>query len=304
MFPAFLAAGLFSLSVIAASRSARLLGSNSANFWRVIVAVVLLAVWAHGFGGGLGGGAFGWFFLSGCVGFGLGDLALFQALPRLGPRLSSLMINCLAAPFAALIEWLWLGTGLSLSQVICGVAILGGVGLALGPERQMPIPPRIRLAGVLFGVVAGFGQGFGAVLSRKAYAAAAALGGQVDGGTSAYQRILGGLLIVSIPYLWDLASRALKQRRGEYERAGGPPRSSAALKWVVLNGLSGPTVGVACYQWALKTTPSGVVLPITATTPLLVIPFTYFFEGDRPGIRSVAGGVLAVLGVVGLMLLG
>lgn len=301
MLPAFLAACLFSISVISASRSARLLGSNAANFWRVVVAVVLLAVWAHGFGAGFGGGAFSVFFLSGCVGFGFGDMALFQALPRLGPRLSSLMINCLAAPFAALIEWLWLGTRLTFLQSLFGLAILGGVGLALAPERQMPIPQRTRWVGILFGVLAGFGQGYGAVLSRKAYAMAAAVGGQVDGGSAAYQRILGGLLIVSVPFLWEVVSTSLKRRQGSVPE---PPRAdrTAAAKWVLLNGLSGPTIGVAFYQWALKTTPSGIVLPITATTPLLVMPFTYLWEGDRPGKRSVLGAVLAVAGVVGLML--
>jgi drug/metabolite transporter (DMT)-like permease len=303
MFPAFLAACLFSVSVIAASRSARLLGSHTANFWRVVVAVVCLGLWAHGAGCGFGGGAFLLFFLSGCVGFGFGDMALFQALPRLGPRLSSLMINCLAAPFAAVIEWVWLGTGLSLAQSVCGLLILGGVALALLPEHHQPIPKSIRGAGIWFGVIAGLGQGYGAVLSRKAYAAAAAAGEQVDGGTAAYQRILGGLVIVLFPVLWGMLRRACKPSDSDLTRHS-PTAVATAAKWVLLNGLTGPTIGVAFYQWALKTTPAGIVLPITAMTPLLVIPFTYWFEGDRPSPRSLAGGAAAVLGVIGLTLVG
>lgn len=300
MLPSFLATLFFSLSVIAASRSTRLLGSHPANFWRVIVAVVLLGAWAHGWGLGWGGGAFGWFFVSGCVGFGVGDVALFQTLPRLGPRLSSLMINCLAAPFAAGIEWQWLGTRLSWFEVGCGAVILAGVGLALAPEHQNPISRRDRWEGVLFGVVAGFGQGLGAVLSRKAYAVAGAAGFQVDGGTAAYQRILGGLAIVTLPFVYArLVARCKRGAAGVAALDGGGGRR-AAVGWVLLNGLTGPTVGVAMYQWALRTTPSGLVLPITATTPLLVIPFAYWLERDRPSRRSLAGGVLAVLGVAGL----
>lgn len=301
MIPAFIAACLFSASVIAASRSARLLGSHEANFWRVAVAVVALGLWAHSVGRGLGGGAFLLFFLSGCVGFGIGDMALFQALPRLGPRLSSLMINCLAAPFAAVIEWAWLGTRLTLAESLSGLLILGGVALALLPEHHQPIPRGARGVGIWCGIIAGFGQGYGAVLSRKAYAAAAAAGEQVDGGTAAYQRILGGLVIVVLPFLWRAAQQWLKP--GAPLPAG---RSRAdrlrAARWVVLNGLSGPTIGVGFYQWALRTTPSGIVLPITAMTPLLVIPFTYLFEGDRPGRRSLAGAAAAVLGVIFLTL--
>lgn len=302
MLAAFVATVLFSVSVIAAGRSARMLGCHEANFWRVVVAVFLLGAWAYSVGNGLGGGALSLFFLSGCVGFGLGDMALFQALPRLGPRLSSLMINCLAAPFAAVMEWVWLDTRLSWAQIACALAILAGVALALGPERNAPIPRSLFLPGILFGTAAGLGQALGAVLSRKAYAAVAIAGGQIDGGTAAYQRILGGLVIVAIPFLWRRVRR--RDQTSPPDRGVGHSRSSGreAAAWVLLNGLTGPALGVGFYQWALKTTPSGLVLPILATTPLAVIPFSYWLEGDRPGPRSLMGGLLAVLGVVGLTL--
>jgi len=67
-----------------------------------------------------------------------------------------------------------------------------------------------------------------------------------------------------------------------------------------MNTICGPTVGVSCFQWALKTTATGVVLPIIALTPLVVIPFTAKFEGEKPGVRSLIGGVLAVAGAVAL----
>jgi drug/metabolite transporter (DMT)-like permease len=59
---------------------------------------------------------------------------------------------------------------------------------------------------------------------------------------------------------------------------------------------------VSCYQWALATAPSGIVLSVVATLPLVVIPFSWRFEGDRPGLQSVIGGVIAVAGVIALML--
>ena len=42
------------------------------------------------------------------------------------------------------------------------------------------------------------------------------------------------------------------------------------------------------------------MLPIVATTPLIVIPFAYKIEGDRPGVRSLIGGVIAVAGAIAL----
>lgn len=305
MFPALLATILFSLSVIFATRTTRILGGTTANFYRLCVSAVLLAGWAHLFGGGLGGGAFGWFFLSGCIGFGVGDLALYQALPRIGPRLTSLMVHCLAAPFAALAEWTWMRTELKAVQIVFGLVILAGVAIALAPDGDLKIPRRILTQGILLGIVAALGQGLGAVVSRKAYAVAAVTGQPIDGLTAAYQRILGGLIFAALPSLWVIRKTWIA---GSLKPAGAPPDSRGPGKWrrvstwVLLNSLAGPTLGVGCYQWGLQTAPSGVVLPIVATTPLVVIPFAYLLDGDRPGFRSVIGGVVAVAGVVGLTL--
>ena len=297
MLPAFLTTILFSLSVVFAARSSQILGSTQANFARLCLATVLLAGWAHGFGEGLGGGGLWVFMISGCVGFGIGDLALYQALPRIGSRLTILLMHCLAAPLAALVEWIWLGTRLTWAQSAASLLVLTGVSLALAPTETPHISRRKLIEGVAFGLVAAFGQGLGAVLSRKAYELVHAAGGTVDGGTAAYQRILGGILIGALPILL--------LRRRSAAPAGDPatpaPRRPAAWPWVVANSLSGPVIGVACYQWALASTPSGIVLPIVATTPLVVMPFTYHMEGDRPGGRSLLGGLVAVAGVIALM---
>src|ERR1041385_2269653 len=149
MLPAFLATVMFSLSVIFAGRTTRILGGTTANFYRLCVSTVMLAVWAHGFGKGLGGGGLPVFFLSGCIGFGVGDLALYQTLPRLGPRPTSLMVHCLAAPFATLTEWLWLGTRLTPAQIGSGLVILGGVAIALAPREHVQVAPRLLVRGIL-----------------------------------------------------------------------------------------------------------------------------------------------------------
>jgi len=51
---------------------------------------------------------------------------------------------------------------------------------------------------VLFGVGSALGQAGGAVLSRKANEAAALTGYVIDGGTAAYQRVIGGLLMTVV----------------------------------------------------------------------------------------------------------
>ncbi len=288
MFAAFLAALCFALSAVVAHRTTRLVGIWAANFARLWLAAAMLAIWAHGFGGGLRGAGLPVFVVSGMVGFGLGDLGLFAALPLLGSRLTALMVQCLAAPLAALLEWLWLGTRLDAPELVCGGAILLGVGIAVAPERRsvatLTGTTADRNRGLRFGVVAALGQAGGAVISRKAHALSRAAGYHVDGGTAAYQRVLGGLVVISIAYFLS------RRRTGRMPLA----QWNAAWPWVIANSLAGAVIGVSCYQLALSTTPSAIVMPIVALTPLLVIPLAYFTEHERPGTRSLLGGAVAV----------
>jgi drug/metabolite transporter (DMT)-like permease len=58
---------------------------------------------------------------------------------------------------------------------------------------------------------------------------------------------------------------------------------------------------MTCMQRALETIPTGLVLSITATTPIVVMPLAYIFEHEKPTRYSVIGGIIAVAGVVGLV---
>ncbi len=120
MLFAFLTTVLWSFSAIFARRLVDALGSTLANFSRLLLATALLAAWAFAFGEGTAGAGLPWYVLSGAIGFGLGDIALYFALPRIGSRLTLLLTQCLAAPLAATIEWLWLGTVLSTAS--CSLA--------------------------------------------------------------------------------------------------------------------------------------------------------------------------------------
>jgi drug/metabolite transporter (DMT)-like permease len=82
--------------------------------------------------------------------------------------------------------------------------------------------------------------------------------------------------------------------------AGRHAKWRRVLPWIILNGLAGQTLGVSAMQRAIETTRTGIVLAIIATTPIVVIPLSYFSEGERPSGRSLFGAVVAVAGVVGL----
>ena len=231
---------------------------------------------------------------------GLGDLGVFAALPFLGSRITVLITQCLAAPIAALGEWLWLGTTLSYPQMLWGALILVGVAIALVPTRASPARVRIQPIGFLFGLVAAAGQGVGALLSRKGVEVAAQAGEVVHtvtfGLNSAYFRILAGLIFTAA---WFLVLHQVRPDPTRPAAASVSERRKGRL-WLVANGLAGPVLGVGCYQWALATTPSGIVMPIAATTPLLAIPIAWWLEHDRPSARSLLGAAVAVAGCIAL----
>ena len=301
MLAAFLTTILFSASAVCGNRTAKLLGGTEANFARLCVAAILLAIYGHTLGGGIAGSAFWIFFVSGCIGFGIGDMALFQALPRLGSRLSVLLTLCLSSPLAALIEWQWLHTQLSTAEIVCALVILAGVAVALAPGGHVHIARHDLWWGLSFGLLASFCQALGAVLSRKGFAVAKAAGENIDGITAAYQRILGGVLLgaaVFVVVKYNLRSPRPDKAEVKEAKQASPWRRAWPL--VLINGLAGPALGVSCYQWALKTTPTGVVLPIVAITPIVILPFSFYLEGERPGKRSLLGGAIAVAGAAAL----
>ena len=287
---AFATTLLWSLSAITARRLVDRMGSTRANFVRLLVAALLLAVWALAWGRGFAGRGMPWFVLSGVVGFGIGDTGLYFALPRLGSRLSLLMTQCLAAPIGAVAEWLWLGTTLSCLEILLGAGVIGGVVLALAPADNLHIPRGQLVPGIGWGLMAAVGQGLGAVISRRAFGLSLAGGVTIDGGTAAFQRILGGLVFGTA--VWLLLRRSPEGRRGA--PVGEVLRHPRLMGMVVAACLFGPVGGVACYQWALATAPSGLVLAIVALCPVVIVPFSMAIEGDRPQIRSLVGGALAV----------
>jgi drug/metabolite transporter (DMT)-like permease len=302
MVAAFLTTFLFSISIVCGHRSARLMGGTEANFWRLTCATLFLSFYAFTFGIGLGGQAFPLFLLSGIIGIGIGDVALFQALPRLGSRLSALLVQCLTAPIAAVIEWASLGTSLTATQIVCGLVILGGVALALSPGEHLRLSKRELTAGTIASVMAALGGACGAVLTRKAYAITHANAESITGANAAFQRILGGLLFAGICLLIVKRRELRIQKQASatmiYEVAKKKWRG--AWPWVLSNSLAGQTLGVSCMQWALETTPTGLVLAIIAVTPIVVIPLAWLVEGERPTVKSLLGGVVAIGGVIGL----
>jgi drug/metabolite transporter (DMT)-like permease len=291
---ALLTAFFFALTAVCARRAALLVGSVPANFLRLVGATCLLGAWAWLFGAGLGGGVLGWFVLSGVAGFGVGGVAMFFALPRAGSNLAMLIVQCGTAVCAAGLEWLWLGTRLSVGQLAACSLVLTGVVIGMLPRNLPDLPRRVMAAGIGFALLSAVGQATGAVLSRQAFAVLRANNGLMDPGTAAFQRVLGGLLVALVALaMWWVWRRHVPGRAPQ-------PQWRRAAPWVSANTLTGPVLGVAAYQWALSLAPAGVVQSVVATAPLLIVPLAWRLGEQTPRWPYFIGAGLAVVGTASL----
>jgi drug/metabolite transporter (DMT)-like permease len=111
----------------------------------------------------------------------------------------------------------------------------------------------------------------------------------MDGLSQAFQRVSAGLFCLALAWLW-------KRSRGTL----APPsaKKSTIFRWVILAAIFGPVLGVSCFQQSLKTLTSGEAMAVTATSPLILIPLAYFFEGERLRPLSLLGAFIGVGGVI------
>lgn len=297
MIAAILTTLFFAFSAVTGQRVAVKLGGAWGNLMRLALATLVLGIFVRFLTpDAMRWESFRWFFVSGLIGFGLGDVALFTAYERIGSRLTILLNLCLAPLFAMLLEWLWLGTAVGPRVVVCALLILTGVAMAIRPNSKSlaKVPLRGNFwVGVLAALIAGFGQGTGAVVSRKAESVALALGASGSGITAAFQRVVAGLLFSASAVL--LIRLFGSPREWQTWRT---PLDRKVVPWLFGAALFGPVIGVSCFQWALQSLESGVVLAVVALTPIVMMPLAYFTEGDRPSPLSLAGALLAVAGVV------
>jgi drug/metabolite transporter (DMT)-like permease len=303
MLPSVLTAFLFAASGISGRRAALGFGALRANSIRLALAALILGCWVVANGPpDFSTRVVRWLLVSGAIGFGLGDVCLFLAYPRIGARLALLVNFCSAPLFGAAFDWWLQATALTMTQLFTSLVILAGVGMALlggGQGTEQRGASRWHagsLGGVIAALMAGLGQGCGAALSRHAQAAAVADGTALDGMTQAFIRMLPGIAVSTM--VWMVVARVRREAKW------GPISGPHAWPWLLAAVLCGPALGVSCFQWALSLQSSVVVLSVAATAPVLIMPMAAIVDGDRPTRLAVLGGVIAVAGVIWMLRFG
>jgi len=289
------AAVLFAVSAVCGQSLSRQLGGVTANALRITIACSLLGIFTWGFSPGqIHPSTFPWFMISGVLGFGLGDVALFLAYPLLGARTAVLVNLCLATLVGAVCDWVFLGTRLAPAEIAAAALTLSGVVLAMHRKDE----PFQWNAGLLLSIFSGTCGGVSLMLSRLAQGIAQEQHLEISGSAQAFQRTFGGLFIgwIAIGVL-RLSSQ------------GKPliPESARTrqLPFLILaSSIIGPVIGISIMQVALQQLgSSAIVSAISSTIPLMLLPISRYIDHQAPSRQAILGSFLAVGGVAALAVL-
>jgi drug/metabolite transporter (DMT)-like permease len=293
MFNALITALCWALGGFGSSRIARHYGPAPANGIRLICASLIQVVICLAVAGTLVLPAGGWFALAGVLHLAVGDVGLFAAYRRLGPRIGVLMVCSLAPPSALLLEWWTLGNVPELRQLLCGLGILLSVAAAVAPRERQHLPRHELVTGVCCGLLAAVGQGLGAAVSRIAFDR---LGGiEVTFWLPALYRVSAGATGV---WLWILLRKLFGDQPLKRPRELIPDKKIQGhpLAWLGISTLLGPVIGMWFLMRAFDAAPAGLVQATLAALPVFMMPVAWIFDGTLPSRRSVlAGGVAVVL---------
>lgn len=283
-------------SIVFTSAGKRI-GSFSVNAYRIVMAIGLL-VCAHIvlLGAVLptaNGAQWFWMGLSGIVGLGIGDFALFAAYVTIGPRRSVLVMA--AAPiFASLGAYMFLGeTFSSLSILGIAVTLTGIILVLLGREEKSEdvfAVEKQKTRGIIFALIAALGQGFGVVLSKKGMYVDASVA--MNPVSAALIRVMLGALFVWITAIFV----------GRLPDLHNAAKNKEGMKYTAEGAFIGPFIGMTLSMIAVAYTQAGIAQTLMSLMPVMIIPLVWLFYKERTNWRGILGAVIAVIGVALLFL--
>ena len=280
------------MAALVGHRPARELGSLHFNRLRMLAAIVILTTMLV-----IRGGSFSVdislvmpLVLSGLVGVVMGDFFLFATMRRMGPRRTNILFAT-NAPIAACLGWLVLGETLRFQTLLAVALGFLGVVMAIiyGKRRdqahvwEMVTPP--LWVGVAFGLLAALGQALGVLLVRPVMEQG------IDPVMAGLVRVMVAAVVFWASYPFD---------RTQMSKPLFPDRSVMLL--VGLNGFFGLGAGAALFLAALEFGSVATVTILSATSPVLILPFVWAKTRIMPAAGAWIGAILVIACSAVLML--
>lgn len=276
----------WTVTPIAFESAGKKVGSLSVNFIRLIIAFVLIGVYTS-FTRGMflpldaTKETWFWLFISGMIGFVIGDLFLFQAFVEIGARIS-LLIMATVPPISALIGFFLMGETLSLTDFLGMFITIGGIALVIlvrnSDNKKVEFSHPIR--GIIFALMGAVGQASGLVFSKYGMAS-------YDAFAATQIRIIAAIIGFSIIIT---ASR-------KWNKIGLAFRHKEAMKSISIGSFFGPFIGVSFSLLAVQHITTGVSSTISSISRILIIPASIFIFKEKVSLKEILGAFITILGV-------
>ncbi len=261
-------------------------GSLAVNYIRLIIGFIFLSIFIYIVRGAAlpidaSGHTWTWLFISGIIGFTIGDLLLFQAFVVVGARISMLIMS-LVPPITALISWVFLGEHLSPLEILAMTVTVIGVSIVVleRGEQNRQLKFSHPISGILLAFGGAVGQAVGLIFSKYGmgdYSVFAATQIRVIAG------IAGFTVILFFLKRWRKVFAALKNR--------------PAMARITVGAFFGPFLGVSMSLLAVQHTLTGIASTIMAIVPILIIPPAVLIFKEKVTLKEFIGAVIAVSGV-------
>jgi drug/metabolite transporter (DMT)-like permease len=235
-----------------------------------------------------------WIGMSGIIGLGIGDFALFASFVIIGPRRSVLMM-ALSPIFAAFAALILLSEFLSAWAIIGITVTLAGVIIVILEREEASdehrISKKVKVWGTSLALVGAIGQGIGIVFAKK---------GMLMYPDSSLDITLSATLIRMIFgafFIW--VAVFVTGRLGQLRKA---LRNKKALAETSAGAFIGPFIGVTLSMVAVLYTDAGVAQTLMSLMPVFIIPVIWVLYKQRTSWRGILGAIVAVIGVATLLI--
>ncbi len=261
------------------------IGSGPVNIIRLVIAFGILTLYnlvttGHGMAFQLTPTQAGLLFLSGLIGFVIGDLFLFEALVIVGARIA-MLIMALSPPLSAIIGFLVLGESMTLKAVGGMCLTVAGIALVI---LNKDVGAKVKLAhpikGIAFALLGALGQSVGLLFSKMGMVNLTAFE------ASQYRvlaGILGFLVILGLQKKLGVVWKSLKDK--------------PAMKATSIGAFFGPFLGVSLSLMAASMTSLGVAATLMSIVPVILIPVSIFFFKEKINFKETFGAIVTVSGV-------
>ena len=315
----------WTIAALASEVGSKRLGVFVMNVWRMAVALLFSAIllwltFGKPYPAYASATTWLWLLGSGVVGYFFGDWCLFNSYLTIGSRMGQLFMT-LAPMFTAFAAWVMIGQTLSwLSLLAMCVTLLGIAISVFGHDRDHHMSLNLPLKGILYGIGAAMGQGFGLVLSKIGLdhythdiAVSTLDPSHLSLITSPFSLNTSHLSLItyhfSLETLLPFASNMIRcvagllcfttwlilsGHGGRLRQSLGDRRGLVAMLIAVL---SGPFIGVGFSLMAVQYTAAGIASTIMAMTPILILLPSRWLFGQPITPRNLLGAVISVIGV-------